>query len=194
MPQIKSLCVYCGSSQPKNSQHHDGAARLGKLLAENQVDLVYGGARVGLMGLVADAALAHDGKVIGIIPEHLQKYEVGHSGVTKLHIVENMHVRKMMMFDYSDAFAVLPGGYGTLDEMFEMLTWRQLRMHDKPLVLVDIDNYWAPLRGLIDHIINEGYARPETLNLMAVVQSADDVLPAILAMPEPHYKAETKWM
>jgi hypothetical protein len=194
MPDIQSLCVYCGSSQPKNPQHHEAAVRLGKILAENQIDLVYGGARVGLMGLVADAALAHQGRVIGIIPEHLQKYEVGHSGVTKLHIVENMHVRKMMMFDHSDAFAVLPGGYGTLDEMFEMLTWRQLKMHDKPLLLVDIDNYWAPLRGLIDHIISEGYARPETLGLMAIVNSADEVLPAIQAMPAPHYKAETKWM
>lgn len=194
MPDIKSLCVYCGSAQPRNPQHHEGAVRLGKILGERRIDLVYGGARVGLMGLVADAALAHQGRVIGIIPEHLQKYEVGHSGVTKLHIVENMHVRKMMMFDNSDAFAVLPGGYGTLDEMFEMLTWRQLRMHDKPLVLVDIDNYWAPLRGLIDHIINEGYARPESLSLMAVVTSVDEVLPAIQAMPAPHYKPETKWM
>lgn len=194
MTKIRSLCVYCGSSQPKNPQHHDGAVQLGKILADNKIDLVYGGARVGLMGLVADAALAHDGRVIGIIPEHLQKYEVGHSGVTKLHIVENMHVRKMMMFDQSDAFAVLPGGYGTLDEMFEMLTWRQLKMHDKPLVLVNIDNYWDPLLGLIRHIIETGYARPETLNLMAEVKSVDQILPAIQAMPDPHYMPETKWM
>jgi uncharacterized protein (TIGR00730 family) len=194
MPKIKALCVYCGSSRPKNDHHRLAGETLGAALANNRIDLIYGGARVGLMGIIADATLQHDGTVVGIIPEHLQKYEVGHSGVTKLHIVENMHVRKMMMFDYSDAFAVFPGGYGTLDEMFEMMTWRQLKMHDKPIILVDIDDYWKPLLGLIDHIVDNGYARPETKELITVVQSVEDVLPTIERLPAPFIDPTKKWM
>jgi uncharacterized protein (TIGR00730 family) len=193
MPKIKSLCVYCGSSTPKNEKHREAGKRLGDIMVENDVQLVYGGARVGLMGIIADAVLAGHGTVIGIIPEHLQNYEVGHTGVTKLHIVENMHVRKMMMFDTSDAFAVMPGGYGTLDEMFEMLTWRQLHMHDKPIVLVDVDGYWQPLRQLLDYIIAQGYAQPNTRELLAIVESVDDVLPTLEKMPPPRHSVERKW-
>jgi uncharacterized protein (TIGR00730 family) len=194
MPAIQALCVYCGSSRPKNQQHIDEANILGKALADENVDLIYGGARVGLMGIIADATLNHNGKVVGIIPEHLQKYEVGHSGVTKLHIVENMHVRKMMMFDYADAFVVMPGGYGTLDEFFEMLTWRQLKMHDKPVILLNIDNYWQPLLGLIDHLINEGYASEATRQLVTIVDNAADVLPIIKTLPAPVWDPTKKWM
>jgi uncharacterized protein (TIGR00730 family) len=194
VPKIRSLCVYCGSSRPHNPRHTEAGQALGKLLAEQNIDLVYGGARVGLMGIIADACLNAGGRVIGIIPEHLQKYEVGHSGVTKLHIVENMHVRKMMMFDYSDAFAVMPGGYGTLDEFFEVLTWRQIKMHDKPIVLVDIDTYWHPLRVLLSHIINTGYAQDETKNLLAIVDNVADIISTLEETPPPMWDPEKKWM
>lgn len=194
MDKIKALCVYCGSSVPKHESHRAAADKLGEIMVENDIELVYGGARVGLMGMIADAVLSRGGRVIGIIPEHLQKYEVGHDGITELHIVENMHVRKMMMFERGDAFAILPGGYGTMDEMFEMLTWRQLKMHDKPLFLVDIDDYWKPLRALLDHIIEGGYARKQTAELLEIVTSVEEILPRLQNVKPPRFDAKKKWM
>ena len=191
---LNAVCVYCGSSRPKNPAHSAAAKEFGLMLAKDNISLVYGGARIGLMGLIADSVLGANGQVVGIIPEHLQKYEVGHTGVTKLHIVENMHVRKKMMFDMSDAFVVLPGGYGTLDEFFEVLTWRQLQMHDKPIILVDIDGYWAPMRTLLDHIVDKGFAQPDTRRLVSIVSKVEDIIPAIKAAPLPIYAPETKWM
>ncbi|MFN7902414.1 MAG: TIGR00730 family Rossman fold protein [Holosporales bacterium] len=191
---LNAVCVYCGSSRPRNPRHIEAAQKLGILFAQEKVTLVYGGARIGLMGLIADAVMGGGGTVVGIIPEHLEQYEVGHTGVSKLHIVENMHVRKKMMFDQSDAFVVLPGGFGTLDEFFEMLTWRQLQMHDKPIILCDIDGYWQPLRGLLDHIVDNGYAQPDTRRLVTIVDKPEDVLTAIRAAPLPIYSPVTKWM
>lgn len=191
---LNAVCVYCGSSRPKNPLHAAAAKEFGTALAKDNITLVYGGARIGLMGLIADSVLKDGGMVTGIIPEHLQQYEVGHTGVTKLHIVENMHVRKKMMFDMSDAFVVLPGGYGTLDEFFEVLTWRQLQLHDKPIVLVDIDGYWAPMRVLLDHIVDRGFAQQDTRRLVTIVDSVEAIIPAIKAAPLPIYAPETKWM
>ena len=191
---LNAVCVYCGSSRPRNQHHIETATKLGTFFAKEKITLVYGGARIGLMGLIADAVMGSGGTVVGIIPEHLEQYEVGHTGVSKLHIVENMHVRKKMMFDQSDAFVVLPGGFGTLDEFFEMLTWRQLQMHDKPIILCDIDGYWQPLRGLLDHIVDNGYAQPDTRRLVTIVDKPEDVLPAIKAAPLPIYSPVTKWM
>ncbi|MCK6454516.1 MAG: TIGR00730 family Rossman fold protein, partial [Alphaproteobacteria bacterium] len=135
--------------------------------------------------ICADAVLEAGGKAIGVIPKHLDDLEVGHRGVTELIVCRNMHERKERMFDLSDAFAVLPGGYGTLDEAFEMITWRQLRLHDKPVVFVDIDGYWKPLRQLLDHIIAEGYARPETRRLYSVVERVEDVFKLLARAPAP---------
>ena len=184
MTSIRSLCVYCGSNIG-SAGHQRAARRLGTMLAQRGITLVYGGGMVGLMGICADAVLEAGGKVIGVIPKHLDDLEVGHRGVTDLIVCRNMHERKERMFDLSDAFAVLPGGYGTLDEAFEMITWRQLRLHDKPLVFVDIDGYWQPLRKLLDHIIDESYARPDTRRFYSVVERVEDVFQALARAPEP---------
>src|SRR5207249_47919 len=151
MATVQRLCVYCGSSDRVDEVYRQAAVELGHALARHGVELVYGGGRVGLMGLCADAALAAGGRVTGIIPRHLHDFEIGHHGLTELHVVESMHERKRMMFELADAVAVLPGGLGTLDETFEVITWRQLRLHDKPIVVVDIAGYWQPFQDLVEH-------------------------------------------
>ena len=185
MAHISSLCVYCGSSNTVPASHKDAAARLGHALAKAAISLVYGGGRVGLMGIMADAALAAGGRVVGVIPRHLVQAEVGHGSVSELHIVSSMHERKQKMFELSDAFAILPGGLGTLDELFEMLTWRQLRLHDKPIVIVDQGGYWAPLLALIDAIEADGYAKGTKERLLEVVDGVDALLPALARAREP---------
>ena len=164
------------------------------MLGERGLRLVYGGGRVGLMGITADAALAAGSEVVGIIPAHIQELEVEHTGLTELHVVDSMHTRKRMMFDHSDAFVILPGGLGTLDETFEIITWKQLGLHDKPIVLVDDDGYWQPLLGLIDHMIGKGFARREHLGLFRVVDSVDSVFDALEMAPEPMIEPQAKWM
>ncbi|MBV8937258.1 MAG: TIGR00730 family Rossman fold protein, partial [Alphaproteobacteria bacterium] len=169
MPSIRRLCVYCGSSGEVDRQYREAASELGARLAAARIGLVYGGGRVGLMGLLADAALAAGGEVIGIIPSRLRDAELAHRGATELIVVEAMHDRKRLMAENADAFAILPGGIGTLDEMFEAISWKQLGLHDKPILLVDIDGYWAPLRALLDHIVAEGFARPQMQALLQIV-------------------------
>jgi uncharacterized protein (TIGR00730 family) len=176
---IRSLCVYCGSSGAVEAQYRDAASELGANLAQAGIALVYGGGRVGLMGLLADAALAAEGKVTGIIPSHLRDAEVAHRGVTELVVVDSMHERKRLMAERADAFAILPGGVGTLDEMFEIVSWKQLRLHDKPILLVDIGGYWAPLRVLLDHIIDTGFASAQTRGLLQVVPSVAALMAAL---------------
>ena len=171
MTLIKSICVYCGSARGRSQRYVAAAKELGEAMAERQIRLVYGGARIGMMGEVADAVMKNGGEVIGVIPEHLQTTEVGHSGITELKVVESMHVRKKLMFDLSDGFAVLPGGYGTLDELFEIITWRMLKLHDKPVVVLNIDGYWDPVQELIDHLIDQGFARPDSRQYFSVVNS-----------------------
>jgi len=185
MVKPRSVCVYCGSSDRGPPAHREAARRFGTLLAESGIELVFGGGRVGLMGIVADAAMARGGRVTGIIPDHLLKAEVGHARVSELLVVPTMHERKEAMFRRSDAFVVLPGGAGTLDETFEIMTWRQLRLHDKPIVIVDIDGYWRPLLELIERMIEQNYARPAFRDLYTVVNDIDAVLPAIVASPPP---------
>ncbi len=185
MAEIKSICVYCGSRNGVDPRHVEAARTLGTLMARAGIELVYGGGRIGLMGVVADAVLAGGGKVCGIIPHHLQTVEVGHQGLTELHVVDSMHIRKQMMFERSDAFVVLPGGIGTLDETFEMITWRQLRLHDRPVVVVDVAGYWQPYVQMIDHIIGQGFAGAEIRRLYEVVDTAEAVLPLLARLPEP---------
>lgn len=185
MEPISSLCVYCGSSAGIDPLYRAVAERLGRLMAENRIRLVYGGGRIGLMGILADAVIAAGGAAVGVIPEFLETREVGHQGVDELHIVDSMHSRKNLMFELSDAFAVLPGGFGTLDEAFEIITWRQLKLHDKPIVLIDAGGYWRPLLRLIDHVIARGFARPEYRELFTVVPNVEDVFAAIRKEPEP---------
>lgn len=185
MAVVKRLCVYCGSSGRVDETYRAAATRFGALLARARIELVYGGGRVGLMGLVADAVLADGGRVTGIIPSHLHDQEVGHSGISELIVVENMHERKKLMFDLSDAFAVLPGGLGTLDETFEIITWRQLKLHDKPVIIVNVTGYWTPLKSLLDHAVDTGFAPPRAHGFYQFVDSVEDVLAALAAAPQP---------
>ena len=188
MANVTSLCVYCASSIRVDQAYKDAAVSLGGILAARGITLVFGGGRVGLMGLIADAVMEAGGTAIGVIPRHLEYEEVGHQSVTKLHIVDNMHVRKEMMFKLADAFAVLPGGLGTLDETFEMITWRQLGLHDKPIVIVDVAGFWQPLLHLVDHVCETGFAAPRARDLFTTVPTVDDLLPTIEAMPEPQLR------
>lgn len=194
MAVIRSLCVYCGSSDLGPPEHRVAAASLGRLLAAAGIELVYGGGRVGLMGIIADAALSAGGRVTGIIPEHLIRAEVGHGTVSELIVVDSMHVRKETMFQRSDAFAILPGGPGTLDETFEMLTWRQLRLHDKPIVICNLGGYWNKLLDLIEMFIEAKYARPEFRDFYTVVDRVEDILPAIEAARAPAIPARVRKM
>jgi len=185
MAQITSLCVYCGSSDRGDPRHRDWAAELGREAARRAIRIVFGGGRVGLMGVVADAAMAAGGEAIGIIPDILQAREVGHNGLTRLEVVDSMHRRKDRMCALADAFCVLPGGLGTLDETFEILTWKQLGLHDKPIVLLNQAGYWAPFLALVRHQVAAGYVRREHAELFAVADTVAGVFEAIAAAPEP---------
>ena len=183
MQKIRRLCVYCGSSGAVEPRFREAATELGSLLGAAGIELVYGGGRVGLMGLLADAALTAGGKVTDIIPRRLLDAEVAHPGVTELVVVDSMHDRKRLMAEKADAFAVLPGGIGTLDELFETLSWKQLELHDKSILLVDIGGYWAPLRELLDHIVVSGFAREQTRVLLYVVPSVSALMAALSGEP-----------
>jgi uncharacterized protein (TIGR00730 family) len=183
MQKIKAVCVYCGSSGAVAEPYRDAARELGAGLAAAGIETVFGGGRVGLMGLLADAALTAGGRVTGVIPVRLCDAEVAHRGVTELIVVTTMHDRKRLMAERADAFAILPGGIGTLDEMFEVLSWRQLKLHEKPIFLVDIGGYWRPLRMLIGHIVEQGFARPGALGLVRAVASVPALLEALTRMP-----------
>lgn len=185
MAVINAVCVYCGSSPGRDSHHGDAARLFGRALAEAGIDLIYGGGRIGLMGELASAALEAGGRVVGIIPESLKRSEVAHDRLDRLDVVDSMHERKRRMFECADAFVVLPGGPGTLDETLEILTWRQLRLHDKPILLVNHRGYWQPLLDLIAHTIEQGFARPSLLDLFIVVPEIDDVLETLQRLPEP---------
>jgi len=194
MKKINSVCVYCGSSSRVAEAYKTAARDFGKILADNDIELIYGGGQVGIMGILADAVLSAGGSVTGIIPEFLFEKEVGKGDVTDLVRVGSMHERKQKMAEMSDAFVALPGGFGTLDETFEILTWRQLSLHDKPTIIVDTDGYWQPLIKLMDHIIDEGFASPDNRQLYSVVTAIDDILPTIAKGVESVSPVETKWM
>ena len=190
MAQIRSLCVYCGSSGAVDEKYRAAATELGEALAAAGIELVYGGGRVGLMGLLADAVLAGGGRVVGIIPERLRDWELAHHGVTELVIAGSMHDRKRQMAERADAFAVLPGGTGTLDETFEILTWRQLGLHDKPIFLVDVAGYWRPLIELFGHIEEQGFARALVPQAVRIVPD----IPALMAaLSQAAAGAETRY-
>ena len=172
----RSVCVFCCSSDRGPRRHRDEAARLGSLLAASGIELVYGGGRVGIMGVVADAALAAGGRVVGVIPEHLMRREVGHTKTSELIVTATMHERKATMFARADAFVVLPGGPGTLDETFEILTWRQLGLHDKPVVVCDSGGYWQPLSDLVSHMIRARYVKAAFRDFFAVEPNAEAVI------------------
>jgi uncharacterized protein (TIGR00730 family) len=176
MKRIKRICVFCGSSFGARPAYKDAAERLGKVLAERGIGLVYGGGGIGLMGAVADAVLGGGGEVIGVIPDSLMRREVGHRGVTKLHVVQTMHERKALMADLADAFIALPGGYGTLEELLEIVTWSQLGIQQKPCGLLNVENYWDGLLKVLDHAVDEGFVRQENAQLVLVAQSPEWML------------------
>ncbi len=154
---MNTICVYCGSNTGTDPAYAAQARALGDRLAKEGLALVYGGGNVGLMGIVADAALAGGGEVIGVIPQQLVDWEVAHRGVTTLEVVDSMHARKARMFELSDGFVALPGGFGTLDEMFEMLTWRQLGLGRKPCAFLDVGGFWQPLMAMLDTMVRERF-------------------------------------
>lgn len=183
MTEIRSVCVYCGSSDRGPDSHREAARRLGTRLAEYGIRLVFGGGHIGLMGATADAALAAGGEVIGVIPDFLQDLELGHNGCTELIVTDSMHTRKQRMAELADGFAILPGGLGTLDETFEIITWKQLRLHDKPIVVLNVDDYWTPLCAMMTQLTGNGYMRAEHRGLFTLVDNVDAVIPALRAMP-----------
>lgn len=191
MTQIRSLCVLCGSREGSDPIHREAAIRLGRLMAEQDVRLVYGGGSIGLMGIIADAVLSAGGEVVGVIPDFLIRSEVGHHDLTDLVVTGSMHERKRQMFEMADAFVVLPGGLGTLDETFELITWRQLRLHDSPIIVLDVEGYWAPLLKLIEATIAAGFADPATLDLFSVVRSPEDVLQSLACVAPAKEEALT---
>jgi uncharacterized protein (TIGR00730 family) len=188
---IRSLCVFCGSNAGTNPRLAAIAMQFGKLLASESITLVYGGGHVGLMGIVADAVLAKGGKAIGVIPRALWDREVGHRGLTELHIVETMHERKALMASLSDAFVALPGGLGTLEEIFEVWTWAQLGIHDKPVAFLDAEGFFAPLLEFLDRAVEAGFVRAQH-RAIAIIDSDPAVLLRRIAAYEP--QRVPKWI
>ncbi|MGE5538956.1 MAG: TIGR00730 family Rossman fold protein [Gemmatimonas sp.] len=185
MTTVRSVCVYCGASVGNDPRFAEGARRLGTLLARQGITLVFGGGRVGLMGAVADAALAAGGRVVGVIPTSLKTVELAHPGCSELIVTASMHERKERMFQLSDGFIALPGGIGTLEETIEVITWRQLRFHDKPIVIIDDGGYWQPLRALFDATVAAGFAHGDLGGLFRFVPSPEDAVASLAASPMP---------
>lgn len=192
-PPLRSVCVYCGSSKGNRPDYLEGALSLGRLLAESRIRLVYGGGSIGLMGAMAGACLEAGGQVTGIIPHFLDRLEVGMEGLTTIEKTESMHERKQRMAEISDGFVVMPGGLGTLDETFEILTWRQLQLHDKPIVLLNIAGYWDLFVHLLEHQVNEGFVKPAHLDLFQVVDTPEQVIPALARQPADRGDIRGKW-
>ncbi len=185
MAELQAICVLCGSRPGSDPAYERDAIRLGEMIAERGMRLVYGGGSIGLMGVIANSALAAGGEVVGVIPDFLMRYEVGHMRLTDLVITGSMHDRKRRMFEMADGFVVLPGGLGTLDETFEVLTWKQIRLHDEPIVILDSGGYWAPLRKMIEAVVNGGFAHTGIADLFTVVSRPEDVFAALSAAPQP---------
>ncbi|MCK5942356.1 MAG: TIGR00730 family Rossman fold protein [Planctomycetes bacterium] len=188
MAEIQSVCVYCGSQSGTDPAYADAARQMGDALAERGLRLVFGGGHVGMMGLLADRVLARGGEVIGVIPKALMRAEVAHDGLTELHVTEDMHQRKALMAEHSDAFVTLPGGLGTLEELFETWTWRQLRYHDKPLGLLNVNGYFDGLLDWLDHAVAKGYVRAPYREMLQVDTDPAALLDQLMSV---HCRDET---
>ena len=188
---LKRVCVFCGSSLGIEDSYRRTADLLGRTLAGRGIELVYGGGRVGLMGVVADAALGAGGRVVGVLPKGLFTREVGHEGLSELHEVASMHERKTLMYDLSDAFVALPGGFGTLDELFEILTWAQLRIHAKPVGLLNVAGFFTPLLAWLDQVVAAGLLKPKHRELVLVADAVPELLDKLAAFTPP--PAVRKW-
>jgi len=188
---MKRICVFCGSSAGTHTEYRECAEELGVELTRRNIGLVYGGGNVGLMGTIADAVLKAGGEAIGVIPEHLMSREIGHRQLTKLHIVHSMHERKALMSDLSDAFIALPGGFGTLEEFFEVLTWSQLGLHLKPCGIVNVLDYYTPLLAMLDHAVDERFLKPQNRALVLSRSTSSELLQALEEWRPVHVE---KWL
>ncbi|MDE3103818.1 MAG: TIGR00730 family Rossman fold protein [Acidobacteriota bacterium] len=168
---LTSIAVYCASAEGASPVYRQAAQELGQTLAARNVGLIYGGAKVGLMGAVAEACLEAGGHVVGVIPEVLVDLEVAHEGISELHVVDTMHTRKALMSEKADAFFILPGGYGTLEEMFEVLAWQTLRLHNKPIVLLNINGFYDDLVRFLDHAVAHGVLKPKSRSILLQVET-----------------------
>jgi len=188
---LKSICVFAGSNSGARSEYVAAARELGRVLAQRKLGLVYGGARVGLMGALADEALSGGGRVIGVMPEALVAKEIAHQGLSELRVVKSMHERKATMADLSDGFVALPGGWGTLEEFFEVLTWGQLGLHRKPCGLLNIHGYFDGLLSFAEHCVVEGFVKREHRSMISVSNSPNDLIDGLAAYKAPLVK---KWI
>jgi len=191
VPELSSICVFCGSNAGAQPAYVETAEAVGRGLAQRGVRLVFGGSKVGMMGALADAARFAGGDVVGVMPQAMVDREIAHTGLDDLRIVGSMHERKALMAELSDAFIALPGGVGTLEELFEVYTWAQLGIHDKPLGLLDVAGYYRPLIAFLDHSVQERFVRASTRSLLAVDDDLDGLLAALEAWRPP---TEDKWM
>jgi len=191
LTHVRAVCVFCGSSEGASPKYIEAARDLGRTLARAGVRLVYGGASVGLMGALADAALPAGGEVVGVIPWALRDREIAHDDLTELLVVDSMHERKSKMAELSDAFVALPGGIGTLEELFEVWSWAQLGIHRKRVALLDVDGYYAPLLTFLDLCVDEGFVREVQRELLIVVQDSQSLLSALSYDPPP---AMPRWL
>lgn len=188
---MQSVCVYCGANVGADPAYAAAAAEVGRLLASSGRVLVYGGGRIGLMGVLADAALAAGGRVVGVIPQALQDKELAHGGLTELHVVTSMHERKALMADLADGFLALPGGIGTLEEFFEVWTWGQLGLHAKPYGLLDVAGFYAPLIAFVDRLVAAGFVRAEHRRMLL---ASPDVAGLLAAMEAHRPRYLPKWI
>ena len=188
---MRRICVFCGSSGGSRPEYRACAEELGRELVRRKIGLVYGGGNVGLMGAIADEVLKAGGEAIGVIPEHLMSREIGHKQLTKLHIVKSMHERKALMADLSDAFIALPGGFGTFEEFFEVLTWSQLGLHLKPCGIVNVLDYYTPLLAMLDHAVEQNFLKPQNRALVLARKSAGELLNAFEEWRPVHVE---KWL
>jgi uncharacterized protein (TIGR00730 family) len=191
MSAMRRVCVFTGSSSGARPEYREAAEALGRLLAERGIGVVYGGARVGLMGTLADAALAAGGEVVGVIPAALVAKEVAHTGLTDLRVVDSMHERKALMSDLADAFIAMPGGWGTLEEFFEVLTWAQLGLHRKPCGLLNVHGYFDRLLAFLAHTIDEGFVQAEYAAMIALAATPGELLDRLASATPP---AVEKWL
>jgi len=182
------IAVFCGSSSGNNIEYTNATKELGKFFVENNIEVVYGGGNVGLMGVIADSVMENGGKVYGVIPEKLQEKELAHKGITELHIVSNMHERKAMMADMADAFVVLPGGAGTLEEIFEVWTWAQLGFHNKPCAFLNVNGFYDKLFEMIEGMCDAKFLKQEYLNMLIQTDKQEELLKAIKEYVPPKDK------
>jgi uncharacterized protein (TIGR00730 family) len=194
MTQVKSVAVYCSASANIDEKYFEKGKILAMDIAKKNLRLVYGGGHVGLMGVVADEVMANGGEVFGVTTTHLDQYEVGHKNLTELKVVDDMHARKNMMFEESDGFIIMPGGFGTLEEFFEVMTWKQIGLHDKPIVIVNIDGFWDPLKELMDRIIKEKFASSSDKAIFFFVDKVEDAITTLMNAPRVTVNPSKKWV